>query len=292
MNLGICTIQRDRARWLDEWVAFHYLVGFRKFYVFAHRCTDETHETLVRLGRHFDIQAFALSEDLERPQLQAYQYAYQRFGQDVDWLAFIDGDEFLFPAEGSDLRRVLERYQDHPMSALAAYWMCFGSSGHVREPQGLLLQNYTRRPPADFEANRHVKSIVRGGLGLNCRVGPNAHLFQTPQGTCDELLRPVTQGRMDALDPSHEHLRINHYVCQSLEFFRTFKQHSGAADAGRLMVRPDSWWTEHDRNDLEDPAIQRFLPALLSLLQEIGSPVLAPLPSGMVPLATAPVRTV
>jgi len=34
MRLGITTIQRDRAPWIKERVAFHYLVGFRKFYIF------------------------------------------------------------------------------------------------------------------------------------------------------------------------------------------------------------------------------------------------------------------
>jgi hypothetical protein len=96
MKLGICTIQRDRGRWVEEWLAFHYLVGFRKFYFYAHQCMDDTLEVLLRLQRTFDLQVFTLSADLERPQLGAYQHAYERFGAEVDWMAFIDGDEFLY----------------------------------------------------------------------------------------------------------------------------------------------------------------------------------------------------
>jgi hypothetical protein len=272
LKLGICTIQRDRGRWIEEWLAFHYLVGFRKFYFFAHQCVDDTKDVLLRLQQIFDVQVFVLSAELERPQLGAYQYAYERFGAEVDWLAFIDGDEFLFSTAHHDLRRVLEPYVREDLSALAVYWLCFGSNGRVREPAGLITENYTRRAPDDFAPNRHVKSIVRGGLGDAVRAGPNSHLFHTPHGTFDELLRPVTQGLAEHAQASHTRLRINHYVCQSYEYFKTFKQHSGAPDAGRLMVRPDSWWEDHDRNEVLDTAIGPLLPSLNAMLAEIRRP--------------------
>ncbi len=272
MKLGICTIQRDRGRWIEEWVAFHYLVGFRKFYFFAHQCVDDTKEVLLRLQKTFDIQFFILSADLERPQLGAYQYAYQHFGAEVDWLAFIDGDEFLFSPVNHDLRRVLEPYAREDLSALGAYWLCFGSNGQTREPAGLITENYTRRAADDFPPNRHVKSIVRGGLGDSVRTGPNSHLFITPRGTYDELMRPVTQGLAEHAQPSHSRLRINHYVCQSYEYFKSFKQRSGAPDAGRLMVRPDSWWETHDRNEVLDTTIGPLLPSLKAILAEIRRP--------------------
>jgi hypothetical protein len=267
MKLGLCTIQRDRGRWVDEWIAFHYLVGFRKFYFFAHRCADDTHQALLRLQKVFDIETFVVNADTDRPQLQVYQYAYRHFGAGVDWMAFIDADEFLFPTVGDDIAAALEPYQHRELSALAVYWLCFGSSGHVAEPYGLIIENYTRRAPDDFPPNRHVKSIVRGGLGDAVRVSQNSHLFNTPQGTVDELFRPVTHGCMETVEPSHGRLRINHYLCQSYQFFKTFKQHSGAPDAGKNMVRPDSWWQGHDRNDMVDPTIGRFLPALKALLE-------------------------
>lgn len=55
MKLGITTIQRDRAPWIKEWIAFHYLVGFKKFYVFLHNCSDDTKKSLTDLEKKFDI---------------------------------------------------------------------------------------------------------------------------------------------------------------------------------------------------------------------------------------------
>jgi hypothetical protein len=111
-------------------------------------------------------------------------------------------------------------------------------------------------------------------LGEAVRVSQNSHLFNTPRGTVDESLRPITQACMAHLQPSHRRFRINHYVCQSYDFFKTFKQYCGAPDAGKSMVRPDSWWEEHDRNDIADSTIARFIPALKDLLQQTKRPII------------------
>ena len=258
MQLGICTIQRDRAKWLTEWVAFHYVVGFRKFFIYLHKCSDNSAEIVRAIQKVFDIQCFVIPEDTSRPQLACYQHAYGTFGHAIDWMAFIDGDEFLFPTQDENLLDVLSGFQYQPISALGVWWSCFGSSGHITDPKGLVIENYQRRATLDFEANRHIKSIVRGHQGSHFSTGQNAHIFNTIYGTFDENMRPISSGFMPELEPTYSKIRINHYVCQSYDFFKKFKQYSGAADAGPLAVRSDEWWTKHDRNDEHDNTILKF----------------------------------
>jgi hypothetical protein len=267
MKLGICTIQRDRSRWIAEWCAFHYLVGFRRFCFFAHRCTDETYAVLQRLRRFVDIAVYTVPDETPRPQLASFKFAYDRHGHEVDWMAFVDGDEFVFPAGGRDIADSIASLDDGHLDAVGVYWACFGSAGHIREPEGLITENFRWRAFDGFRANRHVKSIVRGGLGSGFEVLHNAHVFRTPKGTFDELRRPIVRGLTDYA-PSYRHLRMNHYVCQSLEYFRSFKQRSGAADAGRDYVRPDDWWSDHDRNDVHDSSLERFYPDLRALVRD------------------------
>lgn len=267
MKLSICTIQRDRARWLAEWVGFHYVVGFRKFFIYLHKCKDDSADTVLALQKLFDIECFTIPDDTPRPQFASYQHAYNTFGHTSDWMAFIDGDEFLFPTNDDSLEKVLNQFQYQPISALGVWWSCFGSNAHIKEPDGLVIDNYQRRASFDFEANRHIKSIVRGHQGSHFSVNQNAHIFNTIYGTYDENLRQITSGFMPDLEPTYSKLRINHYVCQSYEYFKQFKQHSGAADAGPLAVRSDEWWTKHDRNDVLDNAILQFRPQLLEVLK-------------------------
>jgi hypothetical protein len=272
MILGLCTIQRDRAPWIVEWLAFHYIVGFRKFYFYAHHCTDETSQIIAKLSSVLDIKAFQIPDLMDFVQLKAYQHAYDNFGHEVDWMAFIDGDEFLFPTADDDLCNVLQDYSYKRMSALAAYWVCYGSSGHTSEPKGLVIENYMRRPPLSFLRNRHVKSIVMGRQEMTAAA--NSHLFKTQFGTYDELMRPITHGFMKETEPSYTKLRINHYICQSRDYYMGFKNKSGMADAGHAVMRPDDWWSYHDQNDESDGAIFKFRDRLATMVAELNEMLL------------------
>lgn len=269
MKLGICTIQRNRAKWLAEWVAFHHLVGCTQFYIYLHKCTDQSAQVVMQLQKHFDIKVFQVDEAVDRPQLAAYQHCYQTFGHEIDWMAFIDGDEFLFSTAKDNLSEVLIEFQYEKLSALGAYWQCFGSSGHIQDPDGLIIEDYQYRANLKFLANRHIKSIVKGGQGSNCSVAENSHLFKTIYGTFDEMMRPIHKGLMEELSPSYSKIRINHYVCQSYDYFKQFKQNSGAADAGAQSFRNDEWWKNHDRNDEISDEILKFAPQIKIILNDL-----------------------
>lgn len=265
--LGICTIQRDRSPWLAEWLAFHYVVGFRKFFFYAHCCSDDTVLKLRTFASVLDLTCFEIKDEMDFVQLRSYQHAYDNFGDQVDWMAFVDGDEFLFPVEKMTLQEVLADYDDQEISALAAYWVCYGSGGHIREPDGLLIDNYQERPDINFIRNRHIKSIVKGRQKIIANV--NSHLFVTQSGTYDELMRPVNHGFMKDLLPSHQKLRINHYICQSYEYYMSMKREAGMADAGAATRRSDDWWPLHDKNEVHDGDILKFRAQVVDKMAEM-----------------------
>ena len=265
MKLGIASIQRNRSKWIVEWLAFHMVVGFEQFFLYAHKTDDGMTEKLARLARRYAIKLHVLDEQ-PQPQLLAYQHAASHYAGCVDWLAFIDGDEFLLPANGLHVAPALAQFEARALSALAVYWRCYGSNGHVHDPGGLVLQDYPRHSRHDFVPNRHVKSILRGGQGVQVQ---GAHLFHTPLGTFDEQQRPVTHGFMPMLEPSELHLRLNHYAVQSFDFFRQVKQSIGAADGNPALVRPDKWFFDYDRNECDDGWSYRFLVPVKLKLQEL-----------------------
>ena len=257
MKLGVTTIQRDRGPWLVEWFAFHYLVGFRHFYFYAHMCTDNTLDILSVLARKLNIKAVLIEQQMDRVQLGAYQHACDTYMDEIDWMAFIDGDEFLFPTNCDSLTESLREYADKPISALGVFNVTFGSSGHIAEPEGLITDNYRRcSSSVDFMSNRRIKSIVKGGQKIsttNC-----SHIFNTTLGTFDESLRPLNWGYVPQYEPTYKWFRINHYVCQSYDYFKSFKSTSGHADASASTIRDEEWWSRFDRNEEFDSSLTRF----------------------------------
>jgi len=275
MSHAICSIQRNRNPWIVEWLAFHMLVGFDRFHIYAHKTDDGMTETLLRLARHYPISVHAIAMDYA-PQLQAYQHAYDTYGAQCRWMAFIDGDEFLFSPAHANIAEALATFDGQPISALGAYWVCYGSSGHVDEPQGLVLENFRRHSAPDFAPNRHVKTVLRGGQqGV---VVDTCHVFRTPQGTVDELGRPITYGLMREYEPSTQRLRINHYITQSWQFFTQTKQGIGMpCDAAPTHIRPTSWFSLHDRNELDDGRSWNFLVPLKLKVRELQLAAALPL---------------
>lgn len=254
-KIAITSIQRNRNKYIVEWIAFHLAAGFNQFYIYCHKTNDGMQETLLQLSKHYPIQVFSLElEDF--PQIAAYQHAWENFGNQVDWMAFIDGDEFLFPTQAGNMHEALLPYEDKTLSAIGVFWKCYGSNGHDRDPDGLIIEDYPRHSNNEFLENRHIKSIVRGGE----HVVPNrSHLFETAQGTFDENMRPITHGWMKELSPSYDMFRINHYVVQSKQFFFEIKQNMGAADLPAGMRRDDNYFAHYDRNEEDDGLSRYFL---------------------------------
>ena len=271
MRVGICSIQRNRGPWIREWVLFHYLLGVRYFYIGLHKTHDDSIEILRQLNLHINIKFFEVSDETyQAPQQDFYQFTLDHFLHEVDWMAVIDGDEFLFPVKVDSLQAALQKFTAKIFSALGVQWRCFGSSGHIKEPHGLILDNYKQRAPDDFPPNRHIKSVIQSkyARGTITTLG-NTHHFETPFGTLDELGRQIS-GALSEHKTTAEHLRINHYVCQSREFFVNVKRPQGAADVNPNMqqtLRSESWWLEHDRNDVKCEVIDRFIPKLKELDQ-------------------------
>lgn len=265
MLLGITSIQRNRGPWIAEWVAFHYLVGFRKFYIFTHICTDDTEKVLKKLQKKIDIEIFPIKGH-DSPQIKCYQNCCDNFLSKVDWMAFIDGDEFLFPTIDDSMDIALEGYSDKKISALGVYWSFFGSSGHVEEPTGLIIENYKHRAYDDFSDNKHIKSIVRGGQNGSV-FASDPHFFKTTLGTFDENLRPIASG-LTNYSPTYNTFRINHYITQSYSYYLNVKKLPGAsADNSAEYARPDGWWEECDRNEIYDHSMDKFIKPLKKLLE-------------------------
>lgn len=254
-KIAIATIQRNRNKYIVEWIAFHMAVGFNHFYIYCHKTTDGMKETLLELSKKYPIEIFALEMD-DFPQLIAYQHAWENFGEKVDWMAFIDGDEFLFPTKEESMQAALSPYEQQELSALGVYWKCYGSNGHIADPDGLILETYPRHSKNDFLPNRHIKSILRGGEKV---LHIRSHLFDTERGTFDELMRPISHGWMKELTPSYEAFRINHYQVQSRQFYFEVKQEMGGADLPAGFIRSDTLFDVNDRNEEMDGMSLKFL---------------------------------
>ena len=253
-ELTACLKFKNAARFLPEWIEFHQIVGFEHFYLYNNNSTDDYIETLAPYRNEGSVTLYEWPHTPAFPAADKHCIANHK--HEARWIAFLDDDEFLFPTHGESVRRILRNYEPYP--ALAVHWLMFGSSGHLRRPEGLVLENYLLRAE---QPSSIVKSIVNP---RRIASASSTHNWVYRNGTLasDETERPVESSRSNPA--TVEILRINHYWSKSLEDGEN-KVTRGAVDQWTVdNPRSMELWHEFDRgfNQVEDREILRFIPEL------------------------------
>jgi hypothetical protein len=280
--LSICSMYRDHASYLVEWLEFHLLVGADHFFLYDNGSVDNHLEVI---GPYLDAGVVDLHEWPVHPGLKpAFDHCVEQHRSDSRWIAFIDIDEFLFSPTGAPLPDSLRDYEAWP--GVGVNRVPFGPSGHQTRPAGLVIESYVRRPKVMQTA---IKSIVDPRAVERCK---GAHSFIYRDGRCavDERKRMLDPARQVSQEVaragrtprsnrgftesfSAERLRINHYATKSAEEW----------DAKLALPQPDTGTKRPPeiRDRLltrldavpDDGSIMQYVPALRAALAARGRPV-------------------
>ena len=118
--LAACTIYRDDAAYLAEWIEFHRLMGVERFFLYDNGSTDDHEQVLAPYVAegivvvHQWPHAFLGHNGRPRAIFTAFEDCCGRHAQDARWIAFLDVDEFLFSPTGASLPEVLQEYERVP----------------------------------------------------------------------------------------------------------------------------------------------------------------------------------
>ncbi|MEM6357048.1 MAG: glycosyltransferase family 2 protein [Pseudomonadota bacterium] len=270
-GIAIAAIFKDEAPYLEEWIEFHALLGVRAFFLYDNGSTDGSAALLDAGG--FSAEVTRLPwwsfDGMQGTQQLAHAHMLGNFAADFRWVAFIDVDEFLMPAEGESLPATLERFQHLPCVSLP--WICFGPNGHKLRPEGLVIESYTERAalphdPRQFSLLR-FKSIVDPAAVI--RAGTHhfglkglGSVFMNEAG---ETASPE-EARREGF-PRSEHLRLHHY------FTRSEAELEAKLDKGRVSKNGEIDRSTYPRRMAQfalsahrDEAALRFAPAVKARL--------------------------
>jgi Glycosyltransferase family 92 len=258
-TIAVCAIFKDEAPYLLEWLAFHALIGVDHFFLYDNGSSDGGGELIRRSGFAGSV---TLLDWADRPgQLSAYNHFRVNHARQFTWAGFIDIDEYIMPVDGDSIRDILLRSVYQPYAAILLQWLVFGPSGHDHRPEGLVIENYTRRLPQTDGACCHVKTLVRTEHLLGMDYTPHAAECSGPQcNTRAEKVLPY------AIQPTecHDVMVINHYFTKSREDWE-FKRRRGRGDS----LEPYQERVFSDVADvavIEDTRAVRFVPRLRALL--------------------------
>ncbi len=262
--LAACLAFKNEAPYLREWIEFHRLVGFERFFLYNHASVDGQHEALAPYVED-GLVTVEDWPDVPAVQTDMYNRCLEQHGHEARWIAFLDMDEFLFSPTGP-LSELLTAYEDAP--GVVANWAMFGTSGRRTQPSGLVIESYLwRNDEVDEPRNRLFKCIVDPARVTRC-LDPHSFAF-TEGSLVDERKQPV-EGQFTER-PFYSKLRINHYYTRSEEEAARKYAKGRGSDAVKMRGGDAPLEHLHERlNQKRDDAILGYVPAVRQALAEVN----------------------
>ena len=170
MKTAICVIIKDEVDYLDEWLDYHLNLGIDEIFLYedygsrSHLDIVQPYGDKVHLNS-IDIIFNSLDPDKnvintgERTQIQLFNYFPQMYKNDFDWILFNDLDEFLILKQ--PLHDLLKEYDDKP--GILLKWRWYGANGHIKKPEGKVMDIYTKSVTSTFDYHWAYKSF------MNCK---------------------------------------------------------------------------------------------------------------------------
>jgi hypothetical protein len=267
--LSVCSLYKDYAAYLREWIEFHRLVGVERFFLYDNESSDDHEAVLAPYVERgiVEVNDWPTPPSVERGVpwgiASAFDDCIARHRDDSRWIAFLDVDEFLFSPTGRTLPDVLADFED--FSAIEVSRIDFGPSGHKTKPSGPVIESYVRRRSYDSAETdwEHVKSIVDPSRAERAF---NAHGFFYTEGYAVNedrgRAREDPPGRK--VFPRGSLLRINHYITKSAEEYAQKGAQWAAAGRPWPDIDPEGFF-EH-LSTVQDETITMYVPALREAL--------------------------
>ncbi|XP_071706873.1 glycosyltransferase family 92 protein RCOM_0530710-like [Rutidosis leptorrhynchoides] len=260
-HMCVCTMLRNQALFLREWVMYHSRIGVERWFVYDNNSDDDIEkvmESLVGLG-------FMISRHVWpwiKTQEAGFAHCALRARDFCEWVGFIDVDEFLNLPSGVHLGSVIRNLTESPeVAELRVSCHNFGPSGLKRVPPEGVTMGYTCRLGLP---ERH-KSIVQPDK-LNPTLINMVHHFHLKDGfkhvNVDRNLMVINHYKYQVWEVFKEkfYRRVATYVADWQQE-ENVNSKDRAPGLGTRAVEPDDWssrFCEINDTGLRDWVVKTF----------------------------------
>lgn len=248
MRVAIVCIAKLENRYIREFVKYHYDLGIDDMFICDNNDIDgEWLEPIlddyIENGFVHIYNARGVRSTKEFSlQFLAYSKIYADINKKFDWLIFIDCDEFIVLNGFSNIKKYLSQDKFNKFDVIHLNWMCYNDNNQVKDNGKPLSIRFTNALPLNDSVNKHVKSIVRGGLNIKSYLyTDNAH---TPMYSdlryCNNCGDETVAYPWP--EPNFEDAYIKHYVTKTIQEYINVKMKRGYAYYDPV-IRPEFRYT-------------------------------------------------
>ena len=260
---SICSIFKNEAQYMREWIEYHLMIGFEHFYLYNNFSSDNYREVLLP---YIDSGVVTLTEwPVKYGQNSAYEDCIKKYKEESKWIAFLDIDEFVCPRTETNIRTWLQRFERYP--AVKIYWMMFGTNGIVKDcPDKLVIEQYTcswekLRVTGKFIWNTDFEPQGISPHHIICKYNLGWMKFHLP--LINETCHFVGFANAEKI-PHTNTIQLNHYWSKSIsEYIHKINKGDVLSEKNeRERLNLDFFYWHENRNVREEKTIYRFLAQL------------------------------
>ena len=231
MNIGVCIIVKEENKYLDEFVD-HYLntVGVDHIYIYDHNDVDGEH--IKDYGDKVTIIDF---RGHAKPcQQLAYEECYYNYGNECDFIMFIDADEFLcIPETDNDIHKFLSLDKFKDADVITLNWVLMSDGNQVYYEDKPLAERFKGCELWDHKDNLHRKNIVKTKLGkikYKCPHVPFLLEKKNPVYISQAGYKTIPAYGNTDFEKHNKFAYLKHYNTKTLEEFINYKLKRGFPD--------------------------------------------------------------
>jgi hypothetical protein len=269
--VSICSIFKNEAPYIKEWIEYHLLIGVDHFYLYNNFSDDNYLEILK------PYVAAGIITLLDWPvllgQAPAYEDCFKKHRHESKWICFLDLDEFICPRDDITVRDWVARFEKYP--SVMIYWRMFGTSGKMEyDPSKLVIEQYFNCWPKLHEATKVLFNTDYDVYDFNNIHGMEAVIRIGGKRKYAEktlVIPPINEFRKFVRYGIHRvgnhklsdvSIQINHYWSKSYWEYAQKKAKKGEAIWKKPRFNLNYFlWHEH-KNTSCDFTIWRFLAEL------------------------------
>ena len=151
-NVSVCSIFKNEAPYLKEWIEFNHITGVEHFYLYNNNSEDDY---MSVLEPYITSGLVTLCQwPKNQAQMECYYDCIVKYKNDTKWLGFIDIDEFIVPIEMNSIYEFLRHFENR-YGAVKIYWKMFGTSGLMeRDMNTLVTESFTVSWPKYYSVGK------------------------------------------------------------------------------------------------------------------------------------------
>ena len=215
LKVMLFTNARDESH-IKEWACHHLLLGFDIVYIFDHKSISPIKNEFVNFKNRVIVERCDMELPVKLPLMQRAADIAKSAG--AHWFIYLDADEFIILNSYPNVKKMILNF---PFAqSIALNWLYFGTNFHVKEPPGLILENYTK---SELLLDKHVKTFVKTRFVRKCenphyyRMYKGCRLLSINRQVMDESSLALNYNNM--IEYSKTPAYIAHYAIQSEETY-------------------------------------------------------------------------